>query len=291
LYDIPRLLHAISGILETLGDGDFTPEAIQTRLDDIFDAICAEYPGAVTIRHSYGLFKKLGHIDREEMQPMFVQDTPHPLEATPGAHPVTVPTGQVGQQLLITQQRQYPVYEAGHAPRYHGEPDTEKWSRLYANARIPANQSMQLGNTGAPDNGAQYTPATYTTYAQPWSITNEFGGAQSNESNVFPGTVHPYSQAAQQFNIDNKETGSWASDLDIIPSQLAQAQPRVVHVNDAGEMWLSSQNSPRSVPPGDSESPIPRPPRSRALLVRKQILFTCAALERRLTRPIDWRAL
>jgi hypothetical protein len=142
LYDIPRLLHAISGILETLGDGDFTPEAIQTRLDNVFDAICAEYPGAVTTRHSYGLFKKLGHIDREEMQAIFVQDTTHLLEAAPGAHPVTLPTGQVGQRLLLTQQQQHPVYEAGHALRYHGELDTEKWSRLYANARIPANQSV-----------------------------------------------------------------------------------------------------------------------------------------------------
>ena len=41
-------------------------KTIQSQLHDIFLSLCGDYPGAVSVRHSYGIFKEFVTIDEEE---------------------------------------------------------------------------------------------------------------------------------------------------------------------------------------------------------------------------------
>ena len=44
----------------------FDRQKVQDAIQNAFDAICGEYPGAVTVRHSYKRLERLARIDHEE---------------------------------------------------------------------------------------------------------------------------------------------------------------------------------------------------------------------------------
>lgn len=52
--------------MDEIESGDFHHQEIQQEIESLFDTLCEEYPGAVTIRHSYNTFKKLARTDHED---------------------------------------------------------------------------------------------------------------------------------------------------------------------------------------------------------------------------------
>jgi len=52
--------------MDDIVSGDFHHQEIQQAIESLFDTLCEEYPGAVTIRHSHNTFKKLARADCED---------------------------------------------------------------------------------------------------------------------------------------------------------------------------------------------------------------------------------
>jgi hypothetical protein len=52
--------------MDDIESGDFHHQEIQEAIESLFDSLCEEFPGAVTIRSSYNIFKKLACADYED---------------------------------------------------------------------------------------------------------------------------------------------------------------------------------------------------------------------------------
>jgi hypothetical protein len=57
----------LRGYWSAITKDEFDREDIQRNLDRIFLALCGDYPGAVTVRHSHKLFEELKEIDQENL--------------------------------------------------------------------------------------------------------------------------------------------------------------------------------------------------------------------------------
>jgi hypothetical protein len=66
-FNSPRLLDDASGIVVSLESGIFNRERVQHAIENTFDILCGDLPGAVTVRHSEANFKELRSGDHREL--------------------------------------------------------------------------------------------------------------------------------------------------------------------------------------------------------------------------------
>ena len=78
--------------MNNIRSGEWSNTEIQDLINALFGAICGDYPGAVTIRHSYSTFQQLSQVDREEEARNLTNsnDAVQQVAATSTVQPVTV---------------------------------------------------------------------------------------------------------------------------------------------------------------------------------------------------------
>jgi hypothetical protein len=65
-------------VIGQLEEDGFSRQEAQKNIDAIFSSLCGEFPGAVTVRHSDKLFKRLSSIDHQEIQALDRHDATSP---------------------------------------------------------------------------------------------------------------------------------------------------------------------------------------------------------------------
>ena len=61
-----RILDRASKLVERLQKEAVEPEAAWLAINEIFYALCGEFPGAINVRHSYRTLKEFRHMDQED---------------------------------------------------------------------------------------------------------------------------------------------------------------------------------------------------------------------------------